>query len=219
MYDCYLTLVLLFVIVNYVSYKIQSSCVKTEKQKAYLLTIKNALIMFTVSTIFLVTLMSNGGNIMDEYFDASLIGLRKMTILYFMAYLISDICIGAAEYNKYMMTLSGYPHHFIYLLICSYVLYSGDYTLFALFLVEELPTAILSMGSVVPELRSDALFGFTFALTRIIYHAFISYYLRDNIYLFCMSLAILGLHGYWFGAWLIKYKREILCQSVTNDVP
>jgi hypothetical protein len=192
----------------------------TEKQKAYIMSIKNALIMFLIglyyNNYYFISKLNEESfcNILEEQ---NSINLGKVIVLYFTAYLIMDVYIGKQEYHQYMNTLSGYFHHTIYIIINIISLYIGVYPLYLLHMLSELPTFLLGLGSFDSNFRNDDLFGATFFITRIAYHLFLTYIFRKHTLLFYISLAALGLHCYWFSQWVKKYFISTDTQDNSND--
>lgn len=191
----------------------------TEKQKAYILSIKSSLSMFLIGlyfnyhyftskcneTLFFENLESKGG-----------MNFGKVIVLYFTAYLIMDLYLGHYDYRKYMDNLSGYFHHVIYSLINALSLYIGVFPVYMLHMLSELPTFIMSIGQFDPKFRNDNLFGATFFITRILYHIFLTWTFRNNYMILTLSLASLGLHIYWFKGWFTKYFLKIDNKSNTK---
>lgn len=184
----------------------------TEKQKAYILSIKSSLSMFLIGlyfnyhyftskcneTLYFENLESKGG-----------MNFGKVIVLYFTAYLIMDLYIGHYDYRKYMDNLSGYFHHTIYSLINILSLYIGVFPVYFLNMLSELPTFIMSIGQFDQKFRNDYLFGLTFFLTRILYHIYLTWSFRHNTLILCISLAAFCLHVYWFKGWFTKYFLKI----------
>lgn len=185
----------------------------TEKQKAYILSIKSSLIMFLIGIYFNYYYFSSGLNhenfinLLEEH-DA--LNFGKLVILYFTAYLMMDIYVGNKEYKKYMQQLSGNFHHSVYILINMLSLYTGLYPLYLLHMLSELPTYLLSLGSFDSGFRNDKWFGLTFFTTRIGYHSILTYIFRHNKVMLGFSLAALALHVYWFYGWFNKYGKKML---------
>ena len=181
----------------------------TTKQQAYILSIKSSICMFCIGLLYNYKwLLSNF--CLDTYHN-NLTSydhiIQKLVIIYFSSYLIMDSVIGAIYYKKYMQSLSGYIHHFVYLCINVIAISTKQYPFFLLFMLEELPTILLSVGSYNHTYRSDLLFGITFFLTRIVFHVFLIYNLyRNNCMLvFNFAVCVLFLHIYWFHGWIKKY--------------
>lgn len=202
----------------------------TEKQKAYILSIKSSLLLFLIGIYFNYYYFTSGFN--QETFVQTLqehdcLNFGTLVILYFSAYLIMDIYIGNKEYPKYMKQISGNFHHAMYIIINLLALYTGLYPMYLLHMLSELPTFLLSMGSFDKELRNDNWFGITFFLTRIVYHSVLTYIFRENNIMLGFSLATLGLHIYWFYGWFKKYGLKLFkkdknikdCSNYYNKKP
>jgi hypothetical protein len=117
-----------------------------------------------------------------------------------------DCVIGRKEYNKYLLSLSGYIHHIIYIVVSVVCIKLNIILPYILFLIEELPTLILSLGKFNSNLRSDNLFGMTFFVTRIVYHIFLIMMTYNyHIIIPIVGTLALGVHIYWFKNWLNKY--------------
>lgn len=192
----------------------------TEKQKAYILSIKSSLSMCLIGlyfnyhyftsncneTLFFTNLESKGG--MD---------FGKVIALYFTAYLIMDLYLGHYDYRKYMDNLSGYFHHTVYSFINILALYTGNFHVYFLHMLSELPTFIMAIGQFDTKFRNDNLFGATFFLTRILYHIFLTWTFRHNTLILTLSLASLCLHLFWFKGWFTKYFLKIDSKKNTKD--
>lgn len=180
----------------------------TVKQKAYIMSIKNALVMFLIglyyNNYYFISRLNEESffNILEEQ---NSINLGKVIVLYFTAYLIMDIYIGKHEYHQFMNTIGGYFHHTMYIIINIISLYIGVYPLYLLHMLSELPTFLIALGSFDSKFRNDDLFGATFFITRIAYHIFLTYFFRRHTILFYVSMAALCLHLFWFGKWVTKY--------------
>lgn len=184
----------------------------TEKQKAYILSIKSSVIMFLVGLYFNYYYFSSGLNyegfinLLEEHES---LNFGKLVVLYFTAYLMMDIYVGNNEYKKYMQQLSGNFHHSVYIIINMIALYTGLYPIYLLHMLSELPTYLLALGSFDPMFRNDNWFGLTFFTTRIGYHSILTYIFRHNNLMLGFSLAALALHIYWFYGWYKKYGKYI----------
>lgn len=192
----YVLFVLLMCVDNVFLYKrVTTENKLTMKQKAYILSIKSSLTMFILGCIAVVQFKA-GNN------PAAVLG-----VLYFISYLICDCVIGSIDYPKYLQTLSGYTHHIAYIIINMISLITGKYPLYMLYMIEELPTILLSIGSYNKEYRSDNLFGLTFFLTRIVYHIVLTWLLRNDTVIVTFSMMVLPLHVYWFYGWCRQRSR------------
>lgn len=180
----------------------------TEKQKAFILSIKSSLILSLFGLFFNYKFLQsnfNGESYLSNFSSNGTNILAQFVILFFTSYLITDIVLGTLFYYKYMLPLSGYTHHFSYIIINIISLYTNSYPIYVLFLFEEIPTTLLSIGSYDSSYRSDLLFGVIFFLTRIIYHLFLLYTFRHNYIVMFFGMLVLPLHLFWFKGWIKKY--------------
>jgi hypothetical protein len=186
----------------------------TQKQQAYLLSIKSSFILFVLSLCYNYSFVMSGFDFSKLTESSSTYQfLQQMSVLFLISHLIMDTYLGNRYYHSYMTNLSGYPHHIIYIFICSFSLYSGWYPLFLLYFIAELPTFILALGSFDKNYRNDNLFGITFLFTRILYHIFLTYKLTQysgysfvtKVNLTTLATLILFVHCYWFKKWIKKY--------------
>ena len=180
----------------------------TEKQRSYIMSIKSAISMFLIGIYFNYHYLTSNFDQIEFFSNLESKGgmnFGKIIVLYFTAYLVMDLYIGHYDYRVHMDNLSGYFHHIVYCIVNMLSLYIGVYPIYFLHMMSELPTIILSLGSFDKNFRNDNLFGITFFLTRIVYHAFLIWAFKDNTLLFYIGSAALCLHVYWFYLWLTKY--------------
>jgi hypothetical protein len=171
-----------------------------ESQKAYIMSIKSSM------TLFLLSIFFNIKYFISDDFNSNDFIVIHLGILNLIAYFFMDCVIGRKEYNKYLLSLSGYIHHIIYIVVSVVCIKLNIILPYILFLIEELPTLILSLGKFNSNLRSDNLFGMTFFVTRIVYHIFLIMMTYNyHIIIPILGTLALGLHTYWFKNWLNKY--------------
>ncbi len=194
--EWFVILFLVFCIDNYLYYKMLTTIYNfKEKQKESILTIKTSSIM---------TLLSIHGFINRN--DTQNLSLTMYTLgtIYFLSYLFTDIYIGNKEYSQSMQGLSGNIHHLSYILISILVLITNTSYVYSLFMISELPTLIMNIGS-IKKYRNNDLFGLTFLITRILLHLFITITYRNNFYILFFASTSLIMHVYWFTIWCKKY--------------
>jgi hypothetical protein len=221
----YILILLLSCVEYYFHYKFINYIKKdlTEKQKAYILSIKSSLTLVLIGLYFNYYYFISNFNL-EKFFSVleqkNSLNFGKVVILYFSAFLIMDIYIGNKEYPSYMKSLSGNFHHGIYTCVNMISLYYGVYPIYLLHMLSELPTFLLSIGSFDSSFRNDKLFGITFFMTRIFYHIILTIIFRKNNTMFYLSLAALLLHLYWFYGWCVKYGKKSLYKkkSVNNSI-
>ena len=181
----------------------------TEKQRAYIMSIKASSTMFLLSLYFNYKFINSNcdvGIYLNSLNDNDSF-ILNIGILHLVSYFLIDCYIGFKSYHKYMCSLAGYTHHIVYTLTSIGILVSGKHQLafYFLYLIEELPTLLLSSGQYNKLFRTDQTFGFTFFITRILYHSFLTWTFRHN------NIALVGgglslcLHMYWFKNWISKY--------------
>lgn len=172
----------------------------SEKQKSFILSIRSSLTLFGVSILCIWSYIIGDKNLY----------IQRLAVLIFLSYLISDCIIGKLYYDDKMKGLTGYPHHFIYIIINIVSLFTSNFPFFSLYFLEELPTFILGIGNYNQKYRRDLLFGSTFFITRILYHLLVSISLLQNKLVSYTALIILPLHAYWFWNWtkIIEKKSE-----------
>lgn len=183
----------------------------TIKQKSQILSIKSSLTLLLLGLVFNYKFISADYNY-DNYitnlgFTSTFI--TELSIYNFIAYLIMDCYIGHKEYHTHLCSLSGYFHHFTYIGINFLSIYKKLSPVYLLYMIEELPTILLSLGSFNKNLRNNYLFGSAFFLTRICYHIFLTFIFRKHLILVNIASLSLILHIYWFFNWVKKYVKKI----------
>ena len=141
----------------------------------------------------------------EDYFS-------RCILLFFLASNVMDLVIGIFQYPKFLDPFSTIAHHIFYISFIT-ILLSHHYSQgFILCFFMEVPTVILSIGTVWKHLRSDILFGVTFLLTRIIYNIILIYKLAVIGYegwIWKICSLVLCLHLYWFSKWVKQYGKKL----------
>lgn len=208
-----------FCLDNYNTFKIVSQKNKeiTQKQRAFILSLKSSILLFIFSLFFNYKLCNS--NYDSESYMQNISNedqiFSNIVIAFFTSYLISDITIGYFNYHKFMLPISGYIHHFSYLVLNIISCYINVFPIYILFLFEELPTILLSFGSYDENYRNDMTFGVVFFLTRILYHIFLLYVFRNNFIVLFFGLLVLPLHLWWFKGWINKYLKPLVSVKKT----
>jgi len=184
----------------------------TLRQRAFVLSMYSSGVLCIVGLYFNSILYYNSFDIKQYITNFTLydFALSKISIHMFTGYLIMDLSIGMRDYRSYINSLTGYVHHIVYIFVNILSLYTGLYPLYCIFMIAEIPTFILSAGSVYPRYRSDISFGITFALTRIVYFTFIIYILRQFNVIVYFAIPILFLHVYWFYRFVIRQLKTCI---------
>jgi len=208
-----LFIVILFCIDYFLVYKktVDNNKSLTEKQRAYILSVKASLTLFLLSCYFNYKFFLSNFN--KDAYTLSLTNndtiILQLSTLQLISYFITDTVIGFFKYHKYMCNLSGYTHHIVYIFISALAIKQNNISYYLLYMIEELPTIFLSSGNYNKFLRNDNLFGFTFFCTRILYHIYLTWIVRHNYLFLTLGVLSLGLHSFWFKNWFKKYFLKI----------
>jgi hypothetical protein len=122
------------------------------------------------------------------------------------AYLLVDLCYVAFIDFWRVPLLTGWIHHIGYLYVADHLLATHQDGVARIFLVAELPTAILAWGHIAPHLRADNLFGATFFLTRITIPILACTYGRFSNFVWSVMSIAITVHAYWFGRWIASRR-------------
>eukprot|EP00873_Tetraselmis_striata_P037917 jgi/Tetstr1/458181/TSEL_044672.t1 len=138
---------------------------------------------------------------------------------YFRVTLVVDLLLGVLFYRKQMDPLTTYFHHTAYFALLTWAINARVTLCFMLFLVEEIPTFLLALGSIDRRLRHDLLFGGSWLVLRIVYHSVPFYTVfwlwnragfEDPVMLDVIrgNLALtMALHLHWFSGWIRQQLR------------
>lgn len=139
---------------------------------------------------------------LDQIYTENIVSRNLM--LFFLSANLMDLLIGWHYYRELLDPFSCYFHHTFYMCFILTLLAHHYATGFLLCFLLEIPTAVLAVGTVYKECRSDLLFGVTFLLTRVMYNTYLAY----NLYVLSpdgavwkVCVAVLCLHLFWFSKW------------------
>ncbi|KAH0483289.1 MAG: uncharacterized protein KVP18_004776 [Porospora cf. gigantea A] len=175
------------------------------KQWAYILSAivaSTTTVMALPVSVYLVQAFIQSDKTYEEVFLARST-YTDFIVSFYILYLHLDMLGAALIYWDHMDPFVGWLHHIVYILICNNALYWNWTVGLAAMFVEEMPTALLSLGQVFPQMRTDVGFGVTFISTRIIYHisslVMCIYVLHDVTYVWLVGILTMLLHFWWFG--------------------
>ncbi|KAJ6463125.1 hypothetical protein C8R47DRAFT_1225248 [Mycena vitilis] len=137
-----------------------------ERQRAWILTTLASSLMTLSSLPFVADYFSHGG-------IAGVLARAALAVAvnrFFQAYLVADMLLGALCYRAQINFLTGWVHHVVYVGITELAVRRGWAHVFCLCAVMELPTFLLGLSTLIPRLRSNALFALAFFATRIVFH-------------------------------------------------
>ncbi|ORZ17831.1 hypothetical protein BCR42DRAFT_478466, partial [Absidia repens] len=155
---------------------------KTERQRAYILSLLSSIIMTLGSLpyVYQVTYHQRGNlNLLltststSAFIASPILTLMPVALTaFFMSFLILDLAVGLIWYKSKIVLLKGYAHHIVYFCLLAWVLNRHYGGIFMGMCVLEIPTLLLSAGSVHGPWRRDYLFALTFLATRIVFHGY-----------------------------------------------
>jgi hypothetical protein len=119
----------------------------------------------------------------------------NMAFLFFGLANLLDLIFGSLFYKEQLGLLTAWLHHslFMWLSVASttgnslFMTNPPFASSFMFMCVEEIPTVILGVGTIVPSLRSDWGFGLTFISTRVVYHGYVTSY---TIYMYSQNIGV-----------------------------
>ncbi|KAI8336774.1 hypothetical protein BC941DRAFT_397819 [Chlamydoabsidia padenii] len=189
--------------------------VHTEKQLSWVLTLMSSLICSFTSLPGIYHFWESGYDMhwltLNTHYDIAL-------VCFFQTYLALDLCLGQRYYRQRITWVTGWLHHSIYLVLLTWFLKCRIPSFFVVASVLEIPTLILAVGAINPIWRSDRLFAFSFFCLRLVLHTWMIRLLKHHHHvrsLWCIALAILPLHLYWFYGIVHLHARKYYHQSVS----
>lgn len=141
------------------------------KRKAWLLTLMCSLGMSLGSMPYVWRLATEHGFVTAPFVYSD-DWLSLLVMAWFMAFLVLDLLMGVVQYPKEIGFLTGYFHHTLYMAMCVWAVVNRITISAVATMIMEIPTFVLALGRVDKRCRSDAAFGLTFLLTRILYLGF-----------------------------------------------
>jgi hypothetical protein len=153
----------------------------------------------------------------------------RSVLWFFTSCNVMDLLLGIFYYHEFLYPLTTICHHIFFIAIV--LIFLGTHTTrgFLITFVFELPTFLLSVGTVWPSLRNDFAFGITFFATRICFHVLAIWRLAwlgfDGLGWKVLCLPFL-LHLHWFYKWIGNYlfggskkKRQQQSSSSSSSGP
>ncbi len=171
----------------------------TEKQKAHVLSFKNAIVLSLISVFFNYNFFVNS-NVYPK--------ISEIFILYFTSYLLSDLFIGSKEYKSKINLLEGYIHHTIYTFVNCFSIYNSSTSLYSLFFLAEIPTCLLSYYNMFDKPKNKKLYSNIFLIFRIIALIFLTLFTLNDRIIKYFSIPAILLHIYWYRKSIKSNKKE-----------
>lgn len=183
----------------------------TEKAKGWLITLLGSFFLSFVGTAYVFDACSKFGLFWTTSYIHGEDQITRVAVLFFCSINVMDLVLGSIFYKSQLDPLSGWFHHFVYLIFVFCLLAHHYARGFALCMFMELPTFVLALGSIAPSCRADLLFGILFFITRIAYNI---YYiirlatLHPEGLIWRICSATLCLHLFWFYKWALGYLKK-----------
>ncbi|KAI0084522.1 hypothetical protein BDY19DRAFT_525593 [Irpex rosettiformis] len=141
---------------------------QTDREKSWVLTAISSAIMTACSVPYIWSWFVSG-----RIFEGG--HWADKSCCFFVAYLLCDLIIGSMHYRSSINLLTGWIHHTIYILLLTLLVLPHSFSsFFNMCCILELPTLLLSLGSLNKNLRNDYLFASVFFATRICLHMYIA---------------------------------------------
>jgi hypothetical protein len=192
-------------------YLLLQQIVHTEKGRAWIVMLMSSAMLSIFGTYFVIDAQAHDSWTYEYIYSETF--LSRCVLLFFLASNIMDLLLGIYHYPKFLDPFSTIAHHAFYISFIL-VLLSQHYSRgFMLCFFMEIPTFVLSLGTIWPQLRSDTLFGASFVATRLLYNVFLArtlYLISPEGKIWRVCCAVLGLHSYWFSKWTSKQGKELL---------
>ncbi|KAK7000580.1 hypothetical protein R3P38DRAFT_3218740 [Favolaschia claudopus] len=199
------------------------------RQRAWIITTIASLLMTLSSLPFFLDFAQRSG-VTKLSFPEDLGVVPRMQLAvpvnrFFQAYLTADMIVGGLCYRSQIGFLTGWIHHIVYLGIVEVAIRYQWAHFFCLAAFMELPTFLLGLSTLLPALRSNALFALTFFATRICFHVVLmtacamTNTLRTPA---CILLSVFPLHVMWFkgcvAGFIRRYKVGKLAAKAAEGV-
>lgn len=192
----------------------------TSKGKAWIVMLLSSFVLSIAGLVYLTNAQLN--DLWNTNFIYSDSFVSRSIMLFFASCNAMDLVLGAMYYPSFLDPFSTIAHHIFYVAFIATLLSHGYSNGFMLCFVMEVPTFILSLGSVQKSLRSDVTFGISFFLTRIVYNVLLAYRLAvisfDGV-IWKICVCVLGLHIFWFTKWLTVYGKNLLLLPGSTTKP
>ena len=205
----------IFGIVALISYNVFK---KDQKKMAWCISLFNSFVSTCFGCYYLGVNLKRHDNFFGFGPDPNVIfysvaPIENIACIWFAVACVVDIIFGVICYPKYLDLLTGWVHHIVYIWMM-YFSCTGNgvfvkdkpfASAFVYMLIEEFPTFLLALGSVVPKMRVNKRFGLSFFILRIVYHTYIvswAYISRFHFPGMCLYYLTLALHGNWMFGWV-----------------
>jgi hypothetical protein len=137
--------------------------------------------------------------------------MSRAIMIFFLAVNTMDLVLGAIFYREHLHPLTTICHHIYFICVLFGMLGVHRTTGMILTFIMEIPTFVLTVGTIWPEYRSDLWFAITFFIFRLGVHMYMIYRLvilspEGIIWRFCAG--VLPLHMYWGYRLIVTYYQK-----------
>mmetsp|Transcript_38539 Transcript_38539/g.95351 ORF Transcript_38539/g.95351 Transcript_38539/m.95351 type:complete len:246 (-) Transcript_38539:84-821(-) len=165
--------------------------------------------------------MAMAGTLFEQSAHFSADPVSRAATAVFVAFLVCDTLWGLRNYQSQFELVAGWIHHAVYLVFFALCLRWQITAAVAITFPLEITTIVLAAGHLFPELRSDWLFGASFLLFRLAYHAMMLgfYYKMEDplVTVWPFMAAVLLLHLHWFRSWAKGMARRGAKKTTSAD--
>ena len=178
------------------------------KRKAWIVTCASSFVLTIFGSIQTWDIQVN--NLWTNEYFYSEDNICRCVVIFFVASNFMDMILGYAYYPEHVDPFTTIAHHIFYVIFMYFILTLEFSRGFNICFFMEAPTFLRAVGSIWPQYRYDLFFGVVFFLARIAFNVYLSYQLYFLAYPSIMwtSLAVLGLHIYWFTKWLFGFINK-----------
>jgi hypothetical protein len=196
----HIILLAFFLIKNRIFYNIITNKFNlTEKQKAHILSLKNAIVLSIFSVFFNYKYFIHG----EVYPQIS-----ECIMIYFTGYLLSDLFIGSNEYPSKLNFFEAYVHHFVYIFVNTYSIFNFHTFFNSLFFIAEVPTILLSYYNAFDKPKNKKLYSNLFLIFRVIILIIITLFTLSDKTIKFFSIPAILLHIYWYRKSIKSSKKQ-----------
>lgn len=215
--------ILSVVLISYLQFKIFITIKKkytllSTKQEAFIITFVSSSVMSTLSLISNYYFIKSNFDMEKYMYTPNKINeiVSVLSTATFMSTMIMDSLIGFLFYPEYMTRISGYPHHLFFIIGNMVVYYVDGYKIMSLFVIDELPTIIFSLGNINEKYRSDFLFGTLMMLVRIVYHGTLTLINITHTPTVSVAFPAWCMYIYWMRNWMNAQMTKISNKQECN---
>lgn len=134
----------------------------------------------------------------------------RTIVIFFTAVNTLDLLLGWFYYREHLHPLTTIVHHTYFIVVLVGMLGVHHISGLVLTFIMEIPTFILTVGTIWPQYRSDLWFGVTFFIFRIGFHLYMIYRLAQlhSGFILMFFIGTFPLHLFWGYRLLLGYYKK-----------